>query len=68
MRQIINFTCIAMYAIVTYFTVQFLINAFSNADSLVSIIETLLTTLVIFAVTLLAGYFCYKIVREKDTM
>lgn len=68
MRQIINFTCIAMYAIVTYFTVQFIINSFSNADSLVSIVETLLTTLIILSVTLLAGYFCYKIVREKDTM
>ena len=68
MRQIINFTCIAMYAIVTYFTVQFLINAFSNADSLVSIIEMALTTIIILSVTILAGYFCYKIVRETDTM
>jgi len=68
MRHIINFTCIAMYAIVTFFTANFIINSFSNADSLVSIIETILTTLIILSVTLLAGYFCVKIITEKDTM
>jgi hypothetical protein len=68
MRQIINFSCIAMYTIVTYFTTMFILQSFSSADSLVSIVETALTTLIILSVTILAGYFCYKIVRETDTM
>jgi hypothetical protein len=68
MRHIINLTCILMYAIVTYFTANFILNSFSNADSLVSIIEAMLTTLIILLVTLLAGYFCVKIITEKDTM
>jgi len=68
MRHIINLTCILMYAIVTYFTANFILNSFSNADSLVSIIEATLTTLIILLVTLLAGYFCVKIITEKDTM
>jgi hypothetical protein len=68
MRHLINLTCIALYAIVTYFTANFIIHCFSNADSLVGIAEAILTTLIILSVTILAGYFCYKIVVEKDTM
>lgn len=68
MRQIINFICISMYALVTYYTMAFVTHSFSNADSLTNLFEVLLTTIIILAVTVLAGYFCYKIVREKDTM
>jgi hypothetical protein len=68
MRQIINFMCIAMYTLVTYYTTTFVIHSFSNADSLINLFEVFLTTIIILAVTVLAGYFCYKIVRETDTM
>jgi hypothetical protein len=68
MRQIINFMCISMYTLVTYYATTFIIHSFSNADSLTNIFEVLLTTIIILAVTVLAGYFCYKIVRETDTM
>ena len=68
MRQIINFMCIAMYTMVTYYTTTFVIHSFSNADSLINIFEVVLTTIIILAVTILAGYFCYKIVKETDTM
>ena len=68
MRQIINFMCIAMYTLVTYYTTTFVIHSFSNADSLINIFEVVLTTIIILLVTILAGYFCYKIVKETDTM
>ena len=68
MRHLINLICIALYAIVTYFTANFIIQCFSNADSLVGIAEAILTTLIILSVTILAGYFCVKIITEKDTM
>jgi hypothetical protein len=68
MKHLISLTCIVAYAIVTYFTANFILHSFSNADSLVSIVEATLTTLIILLVTLLAGYFCVKIITEKDTM
>lgn len=68
MRQIINFMCIAMYTLVTYYTTTFVIHSFSNADSMINLFEVVLTTIIILAVTVLAGYFCYKIVKETDTM
>jgi len=68
MRKLINFICIAMYTLVAYFAVQFTINSFSSAESILHLVDILLTTAVILAVTILAGYFCYKIITTDDTM
>lgn len=68
MRKLINFICIAMYTIVAYFATLFIIHSFSNADTMLGLVEILLTTAVILAVTILAGFFCYKIITTDDTM
>lgn len=67
MKAIINFICIAMYTIVMYFTINFLIKSFTDIDSILRFIEVLFTSVVITIVATLVGYFCYKIIREKDT-
>ena len=59
MRKLINFICIAMYTLVAYFAVRFTINSFSNAESILHLVEVLLTTAVILAVSILAGYFLF---------
>ena len=67
MRKLINFTCIAMYTIVMYFTINFLIKSFTDIDSILRFIEVLFTSVIITITATLVGYFCYKIIREKDT-
>lgn len=67
MRKLINFICIAMYTIVMYFTINFLIKSFTDIDSILRFIEVLFTSIIITITATLVGYFCYKIIREKDT-
>lgn len=68
MKTIINLMTLASYALVCYFTVNFLINAFIKISGFLSGFQFILTSAIILLVTILSGYFCYKIITEKDTM
>lgn len=67
MKNLISFICIAIYTLVAYYAMLFLINSFIKVDSMFTLVEVVFTSGIITIVTTLAGYFCYKIIREKDT-
>lgn len=67
MKNLINFTCIAVYTIVCYLAVQFVISALFKIDSITKFVEVSFVCSVIIFLILTAGMFCYKIIREKDT-
>lgn len=67
MKNLINFTCIAVYTIVCCFAVQFVISALLKIDSFTKFVEVSFVCSVIIFLILTAGMFCYKIIREKDT-
>lgn len=67
MKNLINFACIAVYIIVCFFAVQFVISALLKIDSFAKFVEVSFVCSVIIFLILMAGMFCYKIIREKDT-
>lgn len=67
MKNLISFVSIAIYTMVCYFVVRFMIYSVLKIDSFVSFIEVFFTFIVIMFLVLTAGIFCYKIVRDKDT-
>lgn len=67
MKILINLATLATYAIVCYFTVCFLIHAIGKVGDFMSGIQFVLTSAIIILVTTLAGYFCVKIITDKDT-
>ena len=67
MKNLINFACIAVYTIVCCLAVQFVISALLKIDSFTKLVEVSFVCSVIIFLILMAGMFCYKIIREKDT-
>lgn len=68
MRIMINLLVVITYAIICYFTFNFMVNLFNNVDSISSAFEFTATGLIVLLVNILSGYFCYKINTDNDTM
>ena len=67
MKLLINLATLATYAIVCYFTISFLIHALNKVGDFMSGVQFVLTSAIIILVTALSGYFCVKIITDRDT-
>jgi hypothetical protein len=66
MKILINLATLATYAIVCYFTLCFLVHALGKVGDFMSGVQFVLTSAIIILVTMLSGYFCVKIITDKD--
>lgn len=66
MKLLINLATLATYAIVCYFTLCFLVHALGKVADFMSGVQFVLTSAIIILVTVLSGYFCVKIITDKD--
>lgn len=67
MKFLIKLATIATYLIVCYFCINFIVYAIDRIDGFLSFTQVVLTSGIIILVTTLAGYFCVKIITDKDT-
>ncbi len=67
MKFLIKLATIATYLIVCYFCINFIIHAIDRIDDFLSFTQVILTSGIIILVTALSGYFCVKIITDKDT-
>lgn len=66
MKILINLATLSTYAIVCYFTLCFLVHALGKVGDFMSGVQFVLTSAIIILVTMLSGYFCVKIITDKD--